>query len=175
MPSLAYSVLGSLRGVGTIAMSLLPIAVVVISFFLLFRALGRKAEKDEDSQENYGLDPARRSTPFQSIRRKNKPHPKPAPGTSPPRHRPCRVCGVPATKRCPHCKSVYYCSDDHTKWASLHYLHCDSMHLMKQQRNLKGLADAQTTLFTQHGAQPFTLKDAHSPGYRRTCSRASAR
>jgi hypothetical protein len=180
MPSLAYSVPGSLRGVGIIAMSLLPIAVVVISFFLLFRALGRKAEKDndsrEDSQDNHGLGPGRRSAPFPSIRR-NKPHPKPGPSTSPPtpRHRPCRICGVPATKRCPRCKSVYYCSSDHTKWASLHSLHCDSMHLTTQHRNLKGLADAQTTLFTQHGAQPFALKDAHSPGQRRTRSRASAR
>ena len=154
-------------------MSLLPITVVVISFFLLFRALGRKAEKDEDSrifQDNHGLDPGRRSTGLTPF-----PDPKPAPRTTPPRHHPCRVCGVPATKRCPRCKSVYYCSGDHTKWASLHHVHCDSIHLTKQQQNLKGLADAQTTLFTQHGAQPFTLKDAHSPGRRRTCSRASAR
>lgn len=102
-------------------MSLLPIAVVAISFFLLFRALGIKAKKDEDPrpfQDNHGLDTGRRSTainvltPFQP---------------TPPRHHPCRVCGVPATKRCPRCKSVYYCSSDHTTWASRRHLHRDSI------------------------------------------------
>ncbi|KAH9048227.1 hypothetical protein EDB84DRAFT_292856 [Lactarius hengduanensis] len=115
-------------GCGIITMSLLPIAVVVISFFLIFRALGRKAEKSEDShllQDNRDFDTGRRSTaidPFQSTR--NKPHPKPAPST-PPKHRPCRVCGVPGTKRCPRCKSVYYCSGDHITWDwRTHKSHC---------------------------------------------------
>ena len=132
-------------------MSLLPIAVVVISFFLLFRALGRKGDHSRPFGDDHNVDPGRRSLAIDRPFR-NKPHPKPTPNTTPPRHRPCRVCGVPGTKRCPHCKSVYYCSGDHTKWASLHYLHWDSMHLTKQHRNLKGLADAQTTLFTQRSA-----------------------
>jgi hypothetical protein len=135
------------------SMSLLPISVVVVSFILLFRALGRKPEQDEDPppfQYNHGLDMGRTSTAmdgltlFQSIR--NKPHPKPALST-PYKHHPCRVCGVPATKRCPRCKSVYYCSGDHTTWVSLDVLRCNSMYLMWH-GNLKGLADAQATLFT---------------------------
>ncbi|KAH9055912.1 hypothetical protein EDB87DRAFT_1566837 [Lactarius vividus] len=122
-------------------MSLLPIAVVVISFFLIFRALGRKAEKGEDPhplQDNRSLDTGRRSTAidlFQPIR--SKPHPQPTPST-PPKHRPCRVCGVPGTKRCPRCKSVYYCSGDHITWDwRTHKSHCLPNPARKHARGLR--------------------------------------
>ncbi|KAI9446736.1 hypothetical protein H4582DRAFT_2070068 [Lactarius indigo] len=84
-------------------MSLLPIAVVVISFFLIFRALGRKAEKGEDPHpfpDNHGLDTGRKSTAIDPFQSQNKSHPKPAPST-PPKHRPCRVCGVPGHQAVP--------------------------------------------------------------------------
>ncbi len=156
------------EGTGIITMSLLPIAIVVISFFLLFRALGRKSDENPGPfQDNQGFDSGRRSTG------RNKPNPTGTPRT-PPRHRPCRVCGVPATKRCLRCKSAYYCSDVHSTLASLPYLPRFYASNAAARKPI-GLADTQTSLFTRPDTQPLTLEDAHSSRHRRTCARSSSR
>ena len=127
---------GYSAGICTNIMSLLPIAVVVVAFFLLFRLLGEKAEKAEQPQvpQAPNTPPTASDTPkdrhsqesaphpasvdgLASFRFESKSHSKPATIT-PPRRHPCRVCGVPSVKRCPRCKSVYYCSKEHSAQAS---------------------------------------------------------
>jgi hypothetical protein len=128
---------GYSAGFCTIVMSLLPIAVVVVAFLLLFRLLGEKAEKVEQPQVPQAPrtpSPTPSGTPkdrhsqesapqpasldgLASFRFESKSHSKPATIISPRRH-PCRVCGVPSVKRCYRCKSVYYCSKEHSAQAS---------------------------------------------------------
>src|SRR5579863_7963863 len=115
----------------TIVMSLLPVAVVVVAFFFLFRMLGGKAEKaaqpptpPSPKPNQSPPSPKRRHSsewgpppvPFDGLASfhfvEGNPYSKPTPST-PPRRHPCRVCGIPATKRCIHCKSAYYCSKEH--------------------------------------------------------------
>ncbi|KAH9038900.1 hypothetical protein EDB85DRAFT_2185592, partial [Lactarius pseudohatsudake] len=72
----------------------------------------------------------------------------------------CRVCGVPGTKRCPRCKSVYYCSGDHITWA----------------KHARGLRPSDTVtvaayLFSVNGDSPrivqvtCTLREPEEGGY----------
>lgn|SRR6267142_1647861 len=133
----------------TIVMSLLPVAVVVVAFFFLFRILGGKAEKaaqpptppspkpnqspPTNPQRRHSSEWSSRPVPIDGLASfhfvEGNPYSKPIP-TTPPRRHPCRVCGIPATKRCIHCKSAYYCSKEHCTQASLRGLRRRSMHLM---------------------------------------------
>jgi hypothetical protein len=158
-------------------MSLLPIAVVVVAFFFLFTLLGEKTRKPEQPQVPPQTPPPT-ETP-QASQDKHSPEPAPQPTSvdglasfrfvegnsyprpiTPPRRHPCRVCGVPSTKRCLRCKSVYYCSREHSTQASLRRVHQNSMHLTPRRQNLKGLADTQTPLFAQLGSQSLSIKNA---------------
>jgi hypothetical protein len=137
---LAYSFQNPCR-LFTIVMSLLPVAVVVVAFFFLFRMLGGKAERTAQPQPPEPQpEPPKSHQPPQTPKRRHSsesgsrpvpidglasfhfvegnPYARPTPST-PPRRHPCRVCGVPATKRCIHCKSAYYCSKEHCTQASL--------------------------------------------------------
>lgn len=137
-----------LAGFFTIVMSLLPVAVVVVAFFFLFRMLGGKAEKTAQPQppqspkshqtpktpeRRHSSESGSRSVPIDGLASfhfvEGNRYAKPTPST-PPRRHPCRVCGIPATKRCIHCKSAYYCSKEHCTQAGLHGLHRKNMRLM---------------------------------------------
>jgi hypothetical protein len=126
----------------TIVMSLLPVAVVVVAFFFLFRMLGGKVGKVAQPPTPPSPKPSHtpptpkrrpssewgsRSVPIDGLASfhfvEGNPYSKPTPPSTPPRRHPCRVCGIPATKRCIHCKSAYYCSKEHCTQASLHSFH----------------------------------------------------
>jgi MYND finger len=128
-------------------MSLLPIAVVVVAFFLLFRLLGQRTQKSkepqlppapqtpppsdtpQEKQDQEPAPPGHLASPdgLASFHFESKSYPKPA-TISPPRRHPCRVCGVPSTKRCLRCRSAYYCSREHSLQASLRRVHRTSLY-----------------------------------------------
>jgi MYND finger len=185
---------GSPAGFCTIAMSLLPIAVVVVAFFFLFRLLGPTTQKSEQPQlpqppqtpppshapeDKHDQEPAPQPATLDglaSFRFESKAHSKP-PTISPPRRHPCRVCGVPSTKRCLRCKSVYYCSREHSSQASLRCVTWKLYVPNGMPPKLKGLADTQTALFAKLGAQSLTLKEpsGSSPRCRRARTGPSPR
>ncbi|KAI9456453.1 hypothetical protein F5148DRAFT_368666 [Russula earlei] len=117
--------------------SLFPVAVVVVAFFFLFRMLGGKVEKAAQPQAPQSPPPStRRHSSELSLRSvpadglasfhfvEGSHYIKPTPST-PPRRHPCRICGIHSSKRCIHCKSVYYCSKEHCiqDWLT-HKPHC---------------------------------------------------
>src|SRR5260370_31036904 len=106
-------------------MSLLPVAVVVVACFFLFRRLGGKTEKVAQPQLPQTSQPPQRRDSSESGSKpvpldgfasfnfvEGNPFAKHTPST-PPRRHPCRVCGIPSIRRCIHCKSAYYCSREH--------------------------------------------------------------
>lgn len=151
--SMTHSLLIASRipvGFFTIVMSLLPVAVVVVAFFFLFRMLGGKPEKATPPQPLQSpkshqppQTPPRRRSSESSLRPasvpidglasfhfvEGNPYAKPSRPSTPPRRHPCRVCGIPATKRCIHCKSAYYCSKEHSTQVSFHAWNRKSMYL----------------------------------------------
>ena len=150
---MAHSLLIASRipaGFFTIVMSLLPVAVVVVAFFFLFRMLGGKPEKATPPQPLQSpkshqppQTPPRRgssesslpaSVPIDGLASfhfvEGNPYVRPSRPSTPPRRHPCRVCGIPATKRCIHCKSAYYCSKEHSTQVSLRAWNRKSMYLM---------------------------------------------
>lgn len=129
-------------GFFTITMSLLPVAVVVVAFFILFRMLGGKTEKAAQPQLQQSPQPPQRrrssesgsqAVPIDGLASfhfvEGNPYAKPRPST-PPRRHPCRVCGIPSIRRCIHCKSAYYCSKEHCVQASLRCLYWKTIHLI---------------------------------------------
>ena len=129
-------------GFCTITMSLLPVAVVVVAFFFLFRMLGGKREKAAQPQVPESPRPPPRkqsselgsqSVPIDGLASfhfvEGNPFAKPRPST-PPRRHPCRICGIPSVRRCIQCKSVYYCSKEHSTQASLHCLYWKTIRLI---------------------------------------------
>lgn len=118
-------------------MSLLPVAVVVVACFFLFRMLGGKTEKVAQPQLPQTSQPPQRRDSSESGSKpvpldgfasfhfvEGNPFAKHTPST-PPRRHPCRVCGIPSIRRCIHCKSAYYCSREHCiqDWRT-HKPHC---------------------------------------------------
>ncbi|KAI0261021.1 hypothetical protein BC834DRAFT_897708 [Gloeopeniophorella convolvens] len=133
-------------------MSLLPVAIVLIAIIFLVSTLSARAEKADKADttgppekpqepEKVEQPPSRKHTPepslspqstqvdtgpapFHFVEGKALPRPTSRSNT-PPRRHPCRVCGVPSTKRCLRCKSAYYCSREHSTqdWRA-HRPHC---------------------------------------------------
>jgi hypothetical protein len=112
----------------TIMSSLLPVAVVVVACFFLFRMLGGKTEKvaqpqlpqtsqtPQTPQRRDSSESGSKPVPLDGFASfhfvEGNPFAKQTPST-PPRRHPCRVCGIPSIRRCIHCKSAYYCSREH--------------------------------------------------------------
>lgn len=122
-------------------MSLLPVAVVVVACFFLFRMLGGKTEKVAQPQLPQTSQTPKRKDSSESGSKpvpldgfasfhfvEGNPFAKHTPST-PPRRHPCRVCGIPSIRRCIHCKSAYYCSREHCIQACLRSL-CWTGHLI---------------------------------------------